>query len=336
MCPGQLYVCEEHRCSAVLRMADPGGREDNIEEIRRFSRFFTRRLGILDRNYLKTPYSVTEARVIYELAHRESTNIRTLRIELGLDPGYISRLVTSLGRRRLVQKGDSENDGREVLVSLTARGRKEFKSLNSRSRESIATLLKPLGASDRSQIVQAMKRIEDLWENRAVPSNAFVLRAPNPGDFGWIVSAHGKLYAQEYGWDERFEALVAEIVSRFVTHLRPDYERCWIAEYEGGSAGSVFCVRKSETVAQLRLLLVLPAARGAGVGTSLVRECIGFARAKGYRKVVLWTNDVLVDARRIYERAGFRLVREEPHNSFGKNLVGQYWELPLVTRKTSH
>jgi DNA-binding MarR family transcriptional regulator/GNAT superfamily N-acetyltransferase len=336
MCLRQLYVCAKHTFLMVQRMAGSGGGEDDIEEIRRFNRFFTRRLGILERNYLKTPFSVTEARIIYELAHRKSTNIRTLRTELGLDPGYMSRLVTSLGRRGLIQKLDSEKDGREVLVSLTARGRKEFESLNSRSRESITTLLKPLTASDREQIVRAMKRIEGLWENRAAPSKTFVLRAPSPGEFGWVVSAHGKLYTQEYGWDERFEALVAEIVAKFVTHLNPDYERCWIAEYEGEPAGSVFCVRKSATAAQLRLLLVVPAARGAGVGSSLVSECIGFARAKGYRKVVLWTNDVLADARRIYERAGFRLVREEPHNSFGKNLVGQYWELPLVTRATLH
>lgn len=311
---------------------EPMDGAEEVEKIRHFGRFYTRTLGILEKNYLRTPFSVTEARVIYELAHRESTNIRTLRIELGLDPGYMSRLVASLARRRLVRKGASKDDGREVLVSLTARGRAEFDSLNSRSQESVATLLKPLGVDERELLVRAMGQIETLWGGRPSSSKTCVLRTPSPGDLGWVVSAHGKLYAHEYGWDERFEALVADIVSRFVTHLKPKHERCWIAKYDGEPVGSIFCMRKSATVAQLRLLLVIPAARGSGVGTRLVNECIEFARNRGYRKVVLWTNDVLVDARRIYERAGFRLVREEPHTSFGKSLVGQFWELPLESR----
>ena len=308
-------------------------REDDLEKkidaIRRFNRLFTRRIGVLREGLLHTPYTLAEARILFEVAHREDPAASELSRGLGLDPGYLSRVLVRLEERGLIEKSRSESDARRRLLSLTPEGREAFSLLDRRSREEVAEMLGGLSGGDQRRLLEAMRTIEDVLDEGLKYSGAFFLRQHEPGDVGWVVYRHGVLYAQEYGWDERFEALVARIVADFVSGYDPAGERCWIAEMNGERVGCVFVVKESETVAKLRLLLVEPEARGVGLGTRLVEECIRFARARGYEKLVLWTNSVLEDARRIYEGRGFRLVEEEEHHSFGKDLVGQNWELDL-------
>ncbi|HEU5262827.1 MAG TPA: helix-turn-helix domain-containing GNAT family N-acetyltransferase [Gemmatimonadales bacterium] len=305
--------------------------DQRVAAIRRFNRFYTRQIGALQEHLLHSPFSLTEARVIYELAHHEQITATELREELRLDAGYLSRLLRSFHKRRLTSKSRSKTDGRQMLLSLTEKGQEAFAQLNARSHDEIGAMLAKLPPAERDQLVQAMHTIETVLgapPEHKVPV-PYILRPHQAGDMGWVVQRHGVLYAQEYGWNEQFEALVAEIVAKFIQHFDPRRERCWIAEKDGENVGSVFLVRRSRTLAQLRLLLVEPQARGLSIGTRLVDECIRFARHVGYRKIMLWTNDVLHVARRIYERSGFRLVREEPHHSFGQDLVGQTWELDL-------
>ena len=297
--------------------------------MRRFNRFYTRQIGVLQEHLLHSPFSLTEGRVIYELAHHEHVTAKTLGEELGLDAGYLSRMLRSFQQRRLVAKQPSPTDGREQLLSLTEKGKAAFAQINARSHEEIGALLERLPATEQDRLVQAMHAIEAMLGAPPEHKVPYILRPPQPGDMGWVVQRHGALYALEYGWNEEFEALCAEIVAQFVRRFDPRRERCWIAEQNGENVGCVFLVSRSKTVAQLRLLLVEPKARGLSMGTRLVDECIRFARQAGYRKMMLWTNDVLHAARRIYERTGFHLVREEKHHSFGKDLVGQTWELAL-------
>ncbi|HKW52559.1 MAG TPA: helix-turn-helix domain-containing GNAT family N-acetyltransferase, partial [Stellaceae bacterium] len=248
--------------------------------------------------------------------------------DLGLDPGYVSRMLRRFEKQRLIQRTRSAVDGRQSFLALTPAGREAFGGLNRRSRDEVAALLKPLGASEQQRLVAAMAGITQLL--RPEPAAApWRLREQRPGDMGWVVSRHGALYAEEFGWDESFEALVAEIVAKFIEQRDPKRERCWLAERDGEILGSVLLVKQRATVAKLRLLLVEPQARGLGVGARLVDECVRFASLAGYRKVTLWTQSILVAARHIYERAGFRRVREEPHTSFGHDLVGEYWERKL-------
>ena len=303
--------------------------EQRITAVRRFNRFYTRQIGLLREGYLESPFSLTQVRVLYELAHREDPTASKLARDLELDAGYLSRILGGFERRGLVDKRRSEADGRQALLRLTERGWEAFAPLDRRSHDDIGALLNRMPEAEQERAVEAMVTIERLLGAEPEPRVPYVLRPPRPGDLGWVVQRHGALYAREYGWDETFEALVAEIVARFVRTYDPKRERCWIAEKDAQNVGSVLCVQKSPTVAQLRLLLVEPEARGLGIGKRLVDECIRFARAVGYRKVMLWTNDVLVAARRMYERAGFRLVEEEQHHSFGHDLVGQNWELKL-------
>ena len=303
--------------------------EQRIAAVRRFNRFYTRQIGLLREGYLESPFSLTQVRVLYELAHREDPTASKLARDLGLDAGYLSRILGGFERRGLVDKRRSEADGRQALLRLTERGGEAFAPLDRRSHDDIGALLNRMPEAEQERAVEAMVTIERLLGAEPEPRVPYVLRPPRPGDLGWVVQRHGALYAREYGWDETFEALVAEIVARFVRTYDPKRERCWIAEKDAQNVGSVLCVQKSPTVAQLRLLLVEPEARGLGIGKRLVDECVRFARAVGYRKVMLWTNDVLVAARRMYERAGFRLVEEEQHHSFGHDLVGQTWELKL-------
>jgi DNA-binding MarR family transcriptional regulator/N-acetylglutamate synthase-like GNAT family acetyltransferase len=301
-----------------------------VDAVRRFNRFYTRRIGVLQEGLLRSPFSLTEARVLYELAHRDRPSASELVRELGLDTGYLSRILRGFRRRGLVDRRPSPDDGRQGLLSLTRRGRAAFAILDGRSRDEVGTMLGRLPASAQRRLIDAMGAIEDLLGlPRPAGAAAYLLRAPQPGDMGWVVHRHGVLYAQEYGWDERFEALVAEIVARFVKNLDPKRERGWMAETDGEVVGCVFLVKQSRRVARLRLMLVEPRARGMGIGTRLVAECIRFARQAGYRKVTLWTNSVLVAARHIYERAGFRLVHQERHHSFGHGLVGETWDLNL-------
>ncbi len=300
-----------------------------VGDVRRFNRFWTRQIGVLRDGYLESPFSLTEVRVLYELAHREETMASELGKELGLDAGYLSRILRGFEKQGLIQKRRSEADGRRRLLLLTERGREAFAPLNARSRGEIGAMLGGMPISRQERLVGAMRTIEGLLGGRSEPVVPYLLRPHEPGDMGWVVHRHGVLYAREYGWDEHFEGLVAEIVAKFIQQYDPRRERCWIAERDGEIVGCVFLVRESEETAKLRLLLVEPEARGLGIGSRLVQVCIRFARQSGYREIKLWTNDVLNSARRIYEGMGFRLVHQEPHRSFGHDLVGQTWELML-------
>lgn len=307
------------------------GSHQRVEAVRRFNRFYTRQIGLLEEGLLRSPFTLTEARVVYELAHHEETTATHLGEELGLDGGYLSRILRKFQERGLVEKRPSEADRRRHLLSLTDAGQASFAALNAASRGEIEAMLSGLGEGEQRRLVEAMRAIEGLLGAPPEHRVPYILRPHQSGDMGWVVHRHGVLYRQEYGWDERFEALVAEVVARFIKEFDPELERCWIAEKGGENVGSVFLVKHPERpgVAKLRLLLVEPGARGLGLGSRLVQECTRFARRAGYSAITLWTNSVLDAARRIYEREGYRLVREAEHRSFGAGLVGQDWELEL-------
>ncbi|MGW7286773.1 bifunctional helix-turn-helix transcriptional regulator/GNAT family N-acetyltransferase [Streptomyces sp. NPDC054847] len=303
-----------------------------IQEIRAFNRFYTNLIGALDYGkHLYTPYTLTESRVLYELAHSPRTDAADLRGELSIDAGYLSRLLAKFERDGLVARGPSERDPRRQRITLTDRGRKAAALLDERSRQAVGALVADVPERDRDRLAEALSTVRELL-SQARPGSAAepVLRDPGPGDLGWIVQRHGSLYAAEYGWDAGFEGLVARIVADFAQEHDPRLERVWIAETDGRPVGSVMCVRDdAPDTARLRLLLVEPEARGHGLGDRLVRAAVDFARDAGYRDMVLWTNDVLTAARRIYQRAGFTLVAEKPHRSYGADLVGQDWRLSL-------
>lgn len=307
--------------------------EDNlsqrVEAVRRFNRFYTKQIGVLQEGLLRSPFSLTEARVIYELAHHETTTATELGNELGLDAGYLSRILRDFKRQALVDKKQSKKDGRQSLLWLTDEGQQAFATLNGRSHQEIEAMLAELPAGEQGRLLQCMHTIEKLLGAQPEHGVPYLLRPHQPGDMGWVVYRHGVLYAEEYGWDEQFEALVAEIVANFIQSYDAKREHCWIAEMDGEVVGSVILVKKSEQVAKLRLLLVEPKARGMGIGTRLVDECIRFARRVGYEKMTLWTNSVLTAARHIYQKTGFQLVEQEPHHSFGHDLVSETWELDL-------
>ena len=305
------------------------GLEPRVGAVRGFNRFYTRKIGVLREGAYKSPFSLTQVRVLYELAHRDRPTATELGRDLGLDAGYLSRILRGFEKRGLLAKTRSSSDGRRSHLGLTAQGKKAFAPLEARSHDEVAALLADLSGSEQSRLVAAMQTIEQLLSERGARPSSYVIRAPQPGDLGWVVHRHGALYAREYGYDAEFEGLVAEIVARFVRRYDARRERCWIAERDGEPVGCVFLVKKSGTVAQLRLLLVEPAARGTGLGTRLVAECVRFARHAGYRKLVLWTQSELGAARRVYEAAGFRVTRTERHRSFGKALVAEIWELVL-------
>jgi DNA-binding MarR family transcriptional regulator/GNAT superfamily N-acetyltransferase len=311
--------------------AMPTTTPDPIAAVRRFNRFYTRQIGLLDEGLLESPFSLTVVRVLYEIAHRPGITATELQEILALDPGYLSRMLRGLRQQGLVSARAPASDRRRRRLSLTARGSRTFGVLDARSTEEVGAMLARLSRRKRRDLIVAMGAIEGLLGKPGEhdTAGAVELRDPRPGDLGWVVKRHGELYAAEYDWNTEFEGLVAGIVARYVAERDPLVERCWIAELDGEPAGSVFLVRDTATVAKLRLLLVEPWARGHGVGTRLVEECLRFARSAGYAKVRLWTNDVLHAARRIYERAGFRLTEENRHHSFGHDLVGQTWELDL-------
>lgn len=301
---------------------------DRIAAVRRFNRFHTRLVGALNEGLLASSFPLVQVRVLYEVANSEGVSASDLARRLGLDSGYMSRLIAGLEEKELLARSPAEDNARRLELRLTDRGRAIFAELNEASAKEVAALLAKLSEEEQRQLVGAMARIERLLGERT-GAITFILRDPVPGDMGWIVHRHGALYAQEYGWDWTFEALVAEIVADFVKTHDPARERCWVAERESEVVGSVFIVRQDDQVAKLRLLYVEPSARGLGLGRQLVDECLRFARTKRYRRMVLWTNSVLVSARRIYEAAGFQLTAEEPHHSFGCDLVGQTWEREL-------
>ncbi len=301
-----------------------------VHTVRSFNRFYTRRIGVLGEGLLHSPFTLTEARVLFELAQQDRPDAAGLARDLGLDPGYLSRILRGFRRRRMLASRPVPGDRRRRQLELTGHGRAAFANLDDRSRAEVATALRDLTAAERERLLTAMRSIQELLGQRSGEPATFHLRPHRPGDLGWVVYRHGVLYSQEYGWDERFEALVAGVVAEFVERFDPVRERCWIAELDGENVGSVFLVRHTDEIAKLRLLLVEPAARGLGLGSRLVAECVGFARRAGYRSITLWTNDVLHTARRIYQAAGFRLVGREPHQKFGSGLVGETWELDLT------
>jgi DNA-binding MarR family transcriptional regulator/ribosomal protein S18 acetylase RimI-like enzyme len=304
-----------------------------VRAVRHFNRFYTRQIGVLQEGLLASPFSLAELRVLYELAHRVAATATELGREMGMDAGYLSRIVAGFRKRGLVTAQASREDKRVMRLTLSAKGKTTFEPLSARSDAEVASLLGGLPVAQQQELVDAMRRIEVLLTGEgAAASQAkppYTLRRHRPGDMGWVVHRHAALYAREYGWDDSFEAMVADIAANFVRNFDPERERCWIAEREGEIIGCVFVVKKSKTVAQLRMLLVEPEARGLGLGHRLVDECIRFARECGYRKIVLWTNDILHAARHIYVKAGFKLTVEERHTSFGHKLVGQTWELKL-------
>ena len=310
--------------------------DERIAALRAFNRFYTRRIGVLHEGLLDSRFSLTESRLLWELAHCEHTTATELAQALDLDAGYLSRLLRGFKERGLLKANRSTIDARQVQLSISAAGRHAFAPLDRRSQAEVSALLDTLGDTQQQELLAAMARIESLLGAPA-KAGAFVLRAHRPGDIGWVVSRHGALYAMEYGWDLRFEALVAQIAARFVEHFDAACEACWIAEREGQPIGSVFLVRSRDEstqavepgTAQLRLLLVEPSARGLGLGVALVNQCERFARQAGYRRIRLWTNSLLLAARSIYERAGYRLLARQSHHSFGKDLVGETWELEL-------
>ncbi len=301
-----------------------------VECVRKFNRFYTRHAGVLQKKFLESPFSLVEGRVLFELRQTENITATELAKALALDGGYLSRMLQGFVQRGLIRRKTSTADARQSHLSLTAKGKDAFASLDRRQHEEVAAMLSNLSDVEQESLCSAMSAIQGILGDRSTDEPNYVLRSTlRPGDIGWVISRHGVLYAREYGWDERCEALTAEIAAAFVEKFDSNRERCWIAERDGEKLGCVFLVKKSETVAQLRLLLVEPSARGLGIGRRLIRECVEFARKCGYRKITLWTNDVLRAARHLYEGAGFQLVKEERHDKFGKDLIGQDWELTL-------
>lgn len=302
----------------------------HIQAVRNFNRFYTQRIGVLD-PYLGSDLSLTEVRVLYELAHRDQPTASELGRDLALDAGYLSRILRRFESKGWLARVPSVADARQSLLALTEAGHKVFAPLQQQSRDEAAALLATLGAGDRQQLVNAMGTVQRLLARATepAPTRTIVLRDPKPGDMGWVVQQHGEIYASEYGWNSEFEAIVASIVSKYLKDFQPDSEKCWIAELDGERVGAVFVVRKTASVARLRMLILNRQARGLGLGGRLVDECIQFARSKGYKKMQLWTNSCLDAARALYAKRGFRLLRSEPYHAFGHDLVGETWELRL-------
>ncbi len=300
-----------------------------IGAVRRFNRFYTQKLGVLAEGFLDTPFSLTEARVLHALEHRDGTTATWLGRELGLDAGYLSRILRDFERQGLISRSQSPQDGRQTLISLTADGRDAFEPVDRASQAEIGNLLAPLIDSDQQRVVSAMRTISSLIGEQAEPRGAVILRAHRAGDMGWVVSRHGALYAEEYGLNHKMEAYVAEVVAKFLRNHDPAREQCWIAEQDGTPIGSVMLVKESEEIGRLRMLIVEPRTRGLGVGRSLVEECVRFARRADYREIVLWTHSILTAARRIYASVGFEIVDTELHDEFGPELLGETWRLRL-------
>jgi DNA-binding MarR family transcriptional regulator/GNAT superfamily N-acetyltransferase len=302
--------------------------DDQVTAVRAFNRLYTNVIGVLRDGYLGTPYSLTEARILFELGQRDSTEVAGLRRGLDIDAGYLSRILARFEADRLITKRRSDSDGRRQIIALTDAGRALQAELDAQAASQIGALLATVDEPARRRVISCMQEITSAFTGGSRPQ-AYVLRAPRPGDMGWVVQRQAAGYAREFGWDETYESLIARLVADYVDHRDPAREAAWIAEVDGEPAGSVFCLRKDDTTAQLRMLFVEPWARGLGIGSRLVDECLRFARSAGYTDIMLWTNSILAGARRIYERAGFTLVDEEKHHSFGHDLVGQNWSRPL-------
>ena len=301
----------------------------HIAAVRAFNRFYTQRIGVLEDGYGGGPFSLTEARVLYEIRQRAGVTATEVGRELGLDAGYLSRMLRRFHKAGLIRKQISPNDGRQSLLSLTERGRKNFAPLEAHSNRRVGAMLARLSAGEQSRLVSALSTAKSLLSEQASAAPAVILREPKAGDLGWMVARHAVLYGQEYGWGEEFEGLCAQIVADFAKNFDPSCERCWIAERDGENVGSVFLVKDAEGVARLRLLLVEPSVRGLGIGARLTDECLRFARQCGYRRVTLWTHGVLAAARHVYAKAGFTLTSSEARRSFGQDVVSEHWDLTL-------
>jgi DNA-binding MarR family transcriptional regulator/GNAT superfamily N-acetyltransferase len=314
-----------------VKMNEPGSDtadDGAVAEVRGFNRFYTNVIGLLRGKYLDTPYSLTEARLLFELAQRDASEVSDLRRAVDIDPGYLSRILARFESDGIIDRQRSAADGRRQIIRLTPAGHSVIAGLDARSAEQTRDMLAGLRGDDRRRLLEAMRTITEVLTGSPRP-RGYLLRAPRPGDMGWVVQRNGAIYAEEFGWDASYEALVARIVADYVENRDPQAEAAWIAEVDGTRAGCVFCVRDDATTARLRLLLVEPWARGLGIGARLVDEVLRFARQAGYSRITLWTNDVLAGARRIYERAGFTLDSEERHHSFGQDLTGQNWSRAL-------
>ncbi|XXX74566.1 helix-turn-helix domain-containing GNAT family N-acetyltransferase [Sorangium sp. So ce134] len=308
--------------------------DERIDAVRAFNRFYTQKIGVLGGGLLDSKYTLTEVRVLYEIANREGPLASDLVRDLGLDAGYLSRILAAFQQRGWIERERSQADARKSHLWLTAKGAKVFGSFEGRARHQIRELLGPLSSEQQRELQEHLRSVQALLGHARPAAAEVTLREHGPGDMGWIIQRHGALYAREYGWNHDFEALVAEICAGFLRSFDPSGERCWIAERNGAPVGCVMLVRHSRAVAKLRLLLVEPSERGSGIGRKLVAECVEFARRAGYRTVTLWTQSLLTAARRMYEGAGFRLVKSEPHTSFGAELVGETWELCLGETKS--
>ncbi len=303
--------------------------DQRVAAVRRFNRFYTQRIGVLQEGWLKSPFSLAEARVLYELTHRDKPTATELARDLGLDPGYLSRMLRGFEVRGLILKETSDTDGRQSLLSITARGRKRFAPIEAHTDQEVRGMLGALPPPAQAKLVDALGTIERVLGGETGTKVPYILRPPRAGDMGWIVSRHAALYAEEYGWTDPFEGLCAQIVADFVNQYDARRERCWIAEVDGENAGCVMLVKDSDEVARLRLLLVEPSARGLGIGARLVDECVRFARASGYRSITLWTHSILTAARHVYQQAGFTLTSSEPKKSWGKDVVSEMWDMRL-------
>jgi DNA-binding MarR family transcriptional regulator/N-acetylglutamate synthase-like GNAT family acetyltransferase len=302
-----------------------------VAAVRSFNRFYTRQIGVLRKNFLDSPYSLAEARVLYEIGRRRLPTASDVGRALGLDAGYLSRVLRTFEKSGLIERTASANDARRSYLALSMRGKKAMAQLDARSQRDVSDLLGRVDAADQARLIAAMNTIETLLDGdrEEQPRSGYTLRAPQPGDFGWVVKRHAELYAQEYGWKEPFEGVCAQIVADFVNKFDAKREHCWIAEMDGENVGCIFLAKDSPTVARIRLLLVDPKARGLGIGARLTDECVRFARRSGYNKITLWTHSVLTAARHIYQKAGFKLMRSERHKSWGPPVVSEYWDLEL-------
>jgi DNA-binding MarR family transcriptional regulator/GNAT superfamily N-acetyltransferase len=303
---------------------------EKIEAVRRFNRLYTKRIGLLNQGLLKSKFPLTQVRILFELAQLEQATAKDLIRELDIEAGYLSRILSAFEKNNLLLRLPSKSDNRQHLLKLTSKGKKALSVLNARANQEVAALLQSLSPEAQDRLLSAMQSLENiLGIRRGITLTPYLLRSHVPGDIGWIIHRHGVLYSQEYGFDETFEALVAEILARFIQRHDPKREHLWIAEQDGERIGSVMIVDAGEEVAQLRLLLVEPKARGKGIGKRLIDECIGFSKRNGYKKLKLWTQSILAEARHLYAKAGFTIVEKKPNKSFGHDLTSEIWELPL-------
>jgi DNA-binding MarR family transcriptional regulator/N-acetylglutamate synthase-like GNAT family acetyltransferase len=327
------YIVDSIKYISFLIMTTPAPTlsppDARIAALRRFNRFYTQKIGVLESSYLQSPFSLAEARVLYELVQQGETTASEISVSLGLDMGYLSRILAKFQGQQLIKRAPAEQDARQRLIQVTVKGKKAVQALDSRSHDQAGALLAGLTASRQTNVLQAMSEIQSTLGDSPVTGEPYIIRTHRTGDLSWIAYRHAVLYSQEYGWNQGFEALILEITTNFLKNYDPKAERCWVAERSGEILGCVLLVKQSKRIAKLRLLLVEPSVRGLGIGKRLVEECIRFARETGYEKIGLWTHSNLSAARGIYQKAGFQLVGTDSHEDFGPPVTAETWEMPL-------